>query len=129
MSGLDFDHRVLQPWAMNPAFYVTVFPDRSDQPAREGPVAYGALELWSCKFPLSAADARMVSSGLQIIPKLLEQARTNLTGNRRDLWIDGAKSIRQQSADLAALTSRVDGALRRIERRHAGFVRRAFALF
>ena len=25
MNGLDFDHRVLQPWARNPAFYVTVF--------------------------------------------------------------------------------------------------------
>src|SRR5206468_6258344 len=32
MNGLDFDHRVLQPWVNNPAFYVTVFPDRSDQP-------------------------------------------------------------------------------------------------
>src|SRR5205823_13157738 len=25
MNGLDFDHRVLRPWARNPAFYVTVF--------------------------------------------------------------------------------------------------------
>src|SRR5262245_990951 len=32
MNGLDFDHRVLQPWANNPAFYVTVFPGESDQP-------------------------------------------------------------------------------------------------
>ncbi|HEY3125257.1 MAG TPA: hypothetical protein VGK70_14495, partial [Thermoanaerobaculia bacterium] len=24
MNGLDFDHRVLKPWASNPAFYVTV---------------------------------------------------------------------------------------------------------
>src|SRR5919198_5542630 len=46
MNGLDFDHRVLKPWATNPAFYVTIFPERSDQPAREGPLAYGAVELW-----------------------------------------------------------------------------------
>ena len=26
MNGLDFDHRVLRPWANNPAFYVTVLP-------------------------------------------------------------------------------------------------------
>jgi hypothetical protein len=53
MNGLDFDHRVLRPWARNPAFYVMVFPNRSDQPAREGPHAAGALELWSYTFPLS----------------------------------------------------------------------------
>ena len=35
MNGLDFDHRVLRPWANNPAFYVTVFTSESDQPARE----------------------------------------------------------------------------------------------
>ena len=46
MNGLDFDHRVLKPWANNPAYYVTVFSDQSDQPAREGPFAYGSIELW-----------------------------------------------------------------------------------
>jgi hypothetical protein len=44
MNGLDFDHRVLQPWARNPAFYVTVVADESDQPAREGPFAYGTVD-------------------------------------------------------------------------------------
>ena len=39
MNGLEFDHRVLHPWARNPAFYRTVFPSQSDVPAREGPVA------------------------------------------------------------------------------------------
>jgi CubicO group peptidase (beta-lactamase class C family) len=126
MNGLDFDHRVLQPWANNPAFYVTVFPDRSDQPAREGPLAYGGIELWRYNFPLSAADAREVSQGLRAIPKLLEQARANLTGNRRDLWIYGAKSVRQQSADLAALASRVDGGLLQ-DVRHAKAATDAFA--
>src|SRR5262245_56017712 len=33
MNGLDFDLRVRKPWATNPAFYVTVFPSQSDQPA------------------------------------------------------------------------------------------------
>ncbi|MFN2547626.1 MAG: hypothetical protein ABR567_09355, partial [Myxococcales bacterium] len=32
MNGLDFDHRVLKPWARNPDFYVTVFTDETDQP-------------------------------------------------------------------------------------------------
>src|SRR5207237_5837936 len=92
MNGLDFDHRVLRPWAANPAFYVTVFPDRSDQPAREGPVAYGAVELWRYTFPLSTAHAEELRMGIHTIPKLLAQAQTNLNGNARDLWVFGDRS-------------------------------------
>jgi hypothetical protein len=105
MSGLEFDHRVLKPWANNPAFYVTVFPDQSDQPAREGPLAYGAVELWSYKLPLSAASAARLDSGLRIIPGLLEQAKKNLDGNEEDLWVYGSRSIKEQSVALATLAS------------------------
>jgi uncharacterized protein DUF885 len=113
MNGLDFDHRVLKPWASNPAFYVTVFTEESDQPAREGPFAYGAVELWTYTFPLAAEDAAKVGAGIRAIPKLLVQAKTNLTGNGKDLWTWGTKSIRQQSADLADLSSKVtDSALK-----------------
>jgi hypothetical protein len=107
MNGLDFDHRVLQPWANNPAFYVTVFPEESDQPAREGPFASGAVELWTCTFPLTAESAAEIDSGIRAIPKLLAQAKTNLVGNGRDLWTHGTKSIRQQSTDLAQLASKL----------------------
>src|SRR5438132_14320243 len=54
MNGLDFDHRVLKPWARNQAFYVTVFTEECDQPAREAPLAYGAVEIWTYTFPLAA---------------------------------------------------------------------------
>jgi len=107
MNGLDFDHRVLKPWANNPAFYVTVFPEESDQPAREGPFASGAVELWTYTFPLTAESAAEIDSGIRAIPKLLAQAKTNLVGNGRDLWTYGAKSIRQQSTDLAQLASKL----------------------
>ena len=107
MNGLDFDHRVLRPWANNPAFYVTVFPDQSDQPAREGHFALGAVELWSYSFPLTADAADRMDAGIRAIPKLLEQARGNLVGNGRDLWVFGIESIKEQSADLARLASRV----------------------
>ncbi len=110
MNGLDFDHRVLKPWANNPAFYVTFFPSESDQPAREGPFAIGAVELWSYRFPLSSEDAAEVQSGIRTIPKLLEQARSNLVGNQKDLWDYGIKSILEQSRDLEAFSSRLDGA-------------------
>jgi hypothetical protein len=107
MNGLDFDHRVAKPWANNPAFYATVFADQSDQPAREGPHAYGAVELWSYTFPLSASDVAEVSAGLRTIPALLTQARANLTGNGRDLWTLSAGDIRDQSATLADLETRL----------------------
>ncbi|MEX1245628.1 MAG: DUF885 family protein [Thermoanaerobaculia bacterium] len=110
LNGLDFDHRVLKPWANNPGFYVTVFPEESDQPKREGPFAEGAVELWCCRFPLSPESAAQIGAGIRAIPGLLAQAKTNLTGNGRDLWIYGTKSIKQQSADLARLASRLDGA-------------------
>jgi hypothetical protein len=107
MNGLDFDHRVLKPWARNPAFYVTVFTEESDQPAREGPLAYGAVELWTYTFPLTAERAAQMDSGIRTIPKLLAQAKANLVGNGTDFWTFGMKSIRQQSADLAQLASRL----------------------
>lgn len=107
LAGLDFDHRVLKPWANNPAFYVTVFTEESDQPAREGPFAYGGVELWTDRFPLTAESAEQMRVGIRAIPGLLAQAKTNLTGNGRDLWLYGAKSIHQQSADLTQLATKV----------------------
>jgi hypothetical protein len=107
MNGLEFDHRVLKPWANNPAFYVTIFLSESDQPAREGPFAYGAVELWKYRFPLSAEDAAAVAGGVRIVPELLTQARKNLVGNGKDLWLHGARDMRQQSADLRTLASRL----------------------
>ncbi|MFY9607945.1 MAG: hypothetical protein WAU45_04925, partial [Blastocatellia bacterium] len=103
MNGLDFDHRVLRPWANNPAFYVTVFLERSDQPAREGPHADGAVEAWKYRFPLTAERAAEMHAALRIIPRLLELARNNLVGNARDLWIYGTRDVREQSSSLRRL--------------------------
>ena len=110
LNGLDFDHRVLKPWANNPGFYVTFFPEESDQPKREGPFAEGAVELWSYKLPLSKESAAQIGAGVRAIPGLLAQAKTNLTGDGRDLWIYGAKNVKQQSADLAAFAGKLGAA-------------------
>src|SRR4051812_107079 len=109
MNGLDFDHRVLRPWANNPAFYATVFDEESDQPAREGPFALGAVELWSYRFPLSAEDAAKIGAGIRAVPALLQQAKTNLTGNERDLWVYAVPNLKQQSKDLANLSAKLEG--------------------
>src|SRR6266481_4756313 len=103
MNGLEFDHRVLEPWARNPAFYVTVVADESDQPAREGPFAFGTVELWKWRFPLSAGEAGELATRLAPIPALLSQARDNLTGDARDLWNFGIRSMEQQRSLLADL--------------------------
>ena len=65
MNGLDFDHRVLAPWANNPAFYVTVFAEESDQPAREGPFAAGSRVVASIVIKRGTdSDPSSMASGL-----------------------------------------------------------------
>ena len=110
LAGLDFDHRVLKPWANNPGFYVTVFWEESDQPAREGPFALGAVELWTYQYPLSAQAAAEIDARVRTIPRLLAHAKVNLTGNERDLWIYGSKALQQQGADLRLLGTKLVGA-------------------
>lgn len=107
MNGMEFDHRVLRPWANNPGFYVTVFNEQSDQPAREGPFADGAVEVWQYTFPLSPAAAAKMDSGVRAIPGLLAQAKKNLVGNGHDLWVYGAKVLKDQAKELEALAPKV----------------------
>ncbi|HEX9656569.1 MAG TPA: DUF885 family protein [Bacteroidota bacterium] len=106
MNGLDFWIRVLQPWARDPAFYVLIWNEQSDTPEHEGPTNRAAIEIWTYSFPLSPTDARTLAAQLKIIPLLLDQARLNLTGNARDLWITGTGDIRNQARDLDELAMR-----------------------
>lgn len=100
MNGLDFDHRVLKPWVRDPAFYIWFYPNPSDVPEREGPTIYTAVELPAYKQPLSKSDAAEIASRLRKSGALYDQAKVNLTGNAKDLWITGARSIRDQSNEL-----------------------------
>ena len=115
MNGLDFDLRVLRPWARDPAFYQSVWTGQSDTPAHEGPTHHALVELWTYAFPLSAADQSKLAAQLRGIPPLLAQARANLTGNARDLWITGTGTMQQQVTDLDALAKRVAGGGARAE--------------
>lgn len=109
MNGLDFSHRVLRPWARDPAFYVWVYTAQSDAPVHDGP-AVGGIELWSYPDPLPADRAADLGARLRAVPKLLQQARGNLVDNARDLWIAGTNSMKNQSRDLAALVTRLESA-------------------
>jgi hypothetical protein len=107
MNGLDFELRVLKPWSRDPAFYKSLWMGQSDTPAHEGPTHHAVVELWTYRFPLSAADQAKLAAELRTIPPLLSQARLNLTGNARDLWITGSGTMAQQVTDLEALEKRV----------------------
>ena len=89
MNGYDFNERVLQPWARDPAFYSTVWTYRSDVPAHEGPTHHALVELWTYDFPLSESDQQRLAAELRVIPPLNRQAQKNLTGNARELWVTG----------------------------------------
>ncbi|HEX3126491.1 MAG TPA: DUF885 family protein [Thermoanaerobaculia bacterium] len=110
MNGLDFNHRVLQPWARDPAFYFSVWPEQSDTPAHEGPTHHEVIDLWTYSFPLSAADEARLAGELRTIPPLLRQARQNLTGNARELWLTGIGTMQGQVALLEDLQKRTSGA-------------------
>lgn len=107
MNGLDFDHRVLRPWERDPAFYVWFRPQPSDVPAREGPNIFGTIELSAYQQPFSEKDADQIAQRLRLASALYEQAKINLTGNGHDLWVLGARSIREQSSTLEAFANAV----------------------
>jgi len=107
MNGFDFNLRILQPWARDPAFYSTVRTEQSDTPAHEGPNAHGLVDLWTYSFPLSPQDEAWLAGELRPIPAFLAQARENLTGNARDLWMTGIGTMRGQIADLTDLEQKV----------------------
>jgi hypothetical protein len=110
MNGYDFNRRVLRPWARDPAFYKTTWTYRSDVPAHEGPTHHAVVELWTYEFPLSDAEQRRLARELAVIPPLYAQARRNLTGNARDLWVTGIRDIRRQGDVLTRLAAQLGAA-------------------
>ena len=107
INGLDFAHRVKQPWRRDPAFYVWFYPSPTDVPEREAPNIHGAIELPKYTQPLSNDDAADLAARLGRAAPLFEQAKINLTGEAHDLWRTGERSIRSQSRALEALAERV----------------------
>ncbi|MFK8163195.1 MAG: hypothetical protein AB8H12_12085 [Lewinella sp.] len=103
MNGYDFNDRILQPWVRDPAYYKALWMSRSDVPAHEGPTNHGTTELWTYSFPLSAAAKERLLADLSVIPPLNEQAKRNLTGNAKDLWVAGIRDIRTQSNNLQTI--------------------------
>ncbi len=103
MNGYDFNHRILQPWVRDPAFYKSLWMARSDVPAHEGPTHHRTTELWTYSFPLSTSERSRLLDDLAVIPALNTQAKENLTGNARELWIAGIRDIETQVVNLGGM--------------------------
>ncbi|GAB5527689.1 MAG: hypothetical protein Roseis2KO_55610 [Roseivirga sp.] len=103
MNGYDFNHRILKPWVRDPAYYKSLWMSRSDVPAHEGPTHHGTTEIWTYSFPLSTDAKQKLLKDLKVIPSLNSQAKLNLTGNARELWVAGIRDIRGQSQNLKGL--------------------------
>lgn len=103
MNGYDFNHRILKPWVRDPAYYKTLWMARSDVPAHEGPTHHGITELWMYDFPLSKEARNKLLADLSVIPAINTQAKLNLTGNARDLWVAGIRDIKNQSKNLSGI--------------------------
>lgn len=76
MRGLEFQHRVVEPWKRDPAFYSTTN-------LGFGPKMHGAIAI--PKLPLAADKAAEFKAKLDAVPEALKQARANLTEPRGDL--------------------------------------------
>jgi uncharacterized protein (DUF885 family) len=104
MNGLDFNLRVIRPWARDPAFYASIWSSRSDVPSREAPVSYPEIELYNYRFPLDAEAQKDLTAKIGMIPAFLAEAKENLkASNARDLWVYGGEELRNQSRTLASL--------------------------
>ena len=108
MNGYDFNYRVLRPWKRDPAFYQTVWMYESDVPAHEGPTNHAVLEFWTYDFPLTSKEEKRLEKEVSVIPAFLEQAKNNLDGNARDLWIAGIENIKDQEKDLDFIVDKIN---------------------
>ena len=108
MNGFEFNFRVLKPWERDPAYYKSVWMYRSDVPAHEGPTHHSVIEIWQYNFPLSKNESSKLDKQLQVIPIINEQAKSNLTGNAKDLWIAGIRDIDRQTIDLKSILNYPD---------------------
>ena len=76
MRGMEFQHRVMQPWKRDPAFYSTTN-------LGFGPKMHGAFGI--PRLPIKPDEARALRARLDAVPRALTQARVNLTDARGDL--------------------------------------------
>ncbi len=103
MNGYEFNTKVLKSWQRDPAFYKVIWTAKSDVPAHEGPTPHFVIELWQYDFPLNGEQRSKLTKDIGLIPNFYEQAKENLTGNARDLWVAGIRDIETQVKVLQSI--------------------------
>lgn len=113
LNGLDFQHRVIKPWARDPGFYlldqaIGTFDDLYD--AFTGGRVSDAVTVEVPKLPLAPDVIGEFHTRLKAIPVILERAKENLTeaaGDLAQVAIRGDQSLLDYlSQDLTAKLSR-----------------------
>ncbi|AHE52718.1 DUF885 family protein [Sphingomonas sanxanigenens] len=105
MRGMEFQHRVVEPWKRDPAFYSTTN-------LGFGPKMHGAIAIPT--LPIATEKAAELARRLDAVPEALRQARANLTDARGDL---ARLAIAQKQVEvnvygeLAAAAARVQPSL------------------
>lgn len=92
MRGMDFQHRVIQPWRRDPAFYSVT--NLGFGPKMDG--AFAVPEL-----PVDETGAAGLRERLEAVPAILAQARENLVDARGDL---ARLAIRQKDIEVNVFT-------------------------
>ncbi len=87
MKGMEFEHRVTRPWEKDPAFYAVIR-------FQFGPKMYPSMPVPS--LPIPDESIAMVHQQLEAIPKILHQARLNLTDPVADLAYIAIYTTRRQ---------------------------------
>ena len=103
MNGYEFNTKVLKSWQRDPAFYKVIWTAKSDVPAHEDPTPHFVIELWQYDFPLNGEQRSKLTKDIGLIPNFYEQAKENLTGNARDLWVAGIRDIETQVKVLQSI--------------------------
>ncbi|GEM_PF-31571 len=76
MKGMEFEHRVTQPWKKDPAFYAVVN-------FQFGPKMHRSMSIPN--LPVQDENLDEVKTQLEAIPEILDQAKQNLTESYADL--------------------------------------------
>jgi len=93
MNGVDFDHRVLRPWARDPAFYSVL--------SRFEHTQCGAMHI--PRLPVPDDSIAEFRTKLQAVGEILSQAKENLTEAAADLVLLGARVKKRESGAFRKL--------------------------
>jgi len=98
MNGLEFNHRVLRPWARDPGFYCTI--------PRFEETMEGAVRI-PRRLPIPEDRLQAFRAGLKALPRILAQAKDNLTEVPSDLALLALKMKKREHDMFTELAGRL----------------------